>query len=149
MSAQLLFDRLSYVDRLKAAGIGEAQARAHADGLEQAFREEVATKSDIAALSAKMDARFAQADAKVDTKFAEIDARFDRMDAKFEAKFDRMDAKFDQMDAKFEAKFLHVEAKFDAKFAILQTDIQKSQNRILLALITISFALLGAIKYLH
>jgi hypothetical protein len=46
----MTFDRLAYIDRLKAAGFAEPQARAMADGLDQALREEVATKSDIAAL---------------------------------------------------------------------------------------------------
>jgi hypothetical protein len=97
MTAHLLFDKLAYVDRLKASGVEEQQARAHADGLDQAFREEVVTKTDLATLSATLDAKFAQ---------------------------------------------------IDTKFAAVQTDIQKSQNRILLAIITVSFALLGAIKYL-
>jgi uncharacterized protein involved in exopolysaccharide biosynthesis len=45
--ATLTFDKLAYVDRLKAAGVGEREARALAEGLDQALREEVATKSDI------------------------------------------------------------------------------------------------------
>jgi hypothetical protein len=111
MTMHLLFDKLAYVDRLKASGVDERQARAHADGLEQAFREEVATKSDLAAFSAHIDTRFAQ----IDTRFAQIDTRF---------------------------------AQIDTKFAAVQTDIQKSQNRILLTIITVAFALLGALKYL-
>ncbi len=47
MSTQILFDKLAYVDRLKAAGIDDSQARAHAEGLEQALRDEVATKADV------------------------------------------------------------------------------------------------------
>ena len=46
----MTFDKLAYVDRLKAAGFNEPQARAMADGLDQALREEVATKSDIVVL---------------------------------------------------------------------------------------------------
>ena len=45
--ATLTFDKLAYVDRLQAAGMGEREARALAEGLDQALREEVATKSDI------------------------------------------------------------------------------------------------------
>ena len=45
----MTFDKLAYIDRLKAAGFAEPQARAMADGLEQALREEVATKSDLVA----------------------------------------------------------------------------------------------------
>ena len=50
----MTFDRLAYIDRLKAAGVAEPQARAMADGLDQALREEVATKSDLAALRAEL-----------------------------------------------------------------------------------------------
>jgi hypothetical protein len=35
------------VDRLKRAGIGEDEARAHGEALEEALRETVATKADI------------------------------------------------------------------------------------------------------
>jgi hypothetical protein len=52
----MTFDRLAYVDRLRAAGFNEPQARAMADGLDQALREEVATKSDITALKSDMAA---------------------------------------------------------------------------------------------
>jgi hypothetical protein len=43
----MAFDKLAYIDRLKAAGFAEPQARAMADGLEQALREKVATKSNV------------------------------------------------------------------------------------------------------
>ena len=51
----MTFDKLAYIDRLKAAGFAEPQARAMADGLDQALREEVATKSDIAVLRAAQE----------------------------------------------------------------------------------------------
>ena len=47
MTDQILFDKLVYMDRLKAAGIAEEQARAHADAMDEALREAVATKADI------------------------------------------------------------------------------------------------------
>jgi hypothetical protein len=43
----LTFDKLAYIDRLKAAGISERDARAHADSLDVALREQVATKADL------------------------------------------------------------------------------------------------------
>jgi hypothetical protein len=51
----MTFDKLGYIDRLKAAGFAEPQARAMADGLDQALREGVATKSDIAGLRNEID----------------------------------------------------------------------------------------------
>jgi hypothetical protein len=44
---QITFDKLAYIDRLKSAGIEETAARAHAEALDQALREEVATKHDL------------------------------------------------------------------------------------------------------
>jgi len=47
MADQILFDKLTYIDRLKRAGIDEGQARAHAEAMDEALRESVATKSDL------------------------------------------------------------------------------------------------------
>jgi hypothetical protein len=46
-TTQINFDKLAYIDRLKAGGIEEQAARAHAEALDQALREEVATKHDL------------------------------------------------------------------------------------------------------
>src|SRR5215207_5457268 len=54
--ATLTFDKLAYVDRLQAAGMGEREARALAEGLDQALRDEVATKTDIAAVKTDLAA---------------------------------------------------------------------------------------------
>ncbi len=55
MENQLLFDRLAYVDRLVKAGIDEGQARALSDALDEALKESVATKADIARVEHKLD----------------------------------------------------------------------------------------------
>jgi hypothetical protein len=47
MADQILFDRLTYIDRLKRGGIDDAQARIHAEALDEALRESVATKRDL------------------------------------------------------------------------------------------------------
>ena len=43
----LLFDKLAYKDKLTASGVPEAAATAHADALDEALREGVATKRDL------------------------------------------------------------------------------------------------------
>jgi hypothetical protein len=48
MADQILFDKLRFIDRLKSAGIDDNQARAHAEAMDEALRESVATKLDIA-----------------------------------------------------------------------------------------------------
>jgi hypothetical protein len=46
-TTQITFDKLAYIDRLKSAGVDEPQARAHAEALDQALRDTVATKQDV------------------------------------------------------------------------------------------------------
>jgi hypothetical protein len=46
-SLTFTFDRLAYIDRLTAAGFDERQARAHAEALDAALRESVASKGDV------------------------------------------------------------------------------------------------------
>ena len=41
------FDKLLYLETLKAAGVADDQARAHAHALDEALRDSVATKSDL------------------------------------------------------------------------------------------------------
>ena len=54
-SPQITFDKLVYIDRLKSAGIDEPQARAHAEALDQALRESVATKQDLREETARLE----------------------------------------------------------------------------------------------
>ncbi len=43
----ITFDRLHYMENLKAAGLPEAHARAHAVALDEALRDTVATQADV------------------------------------------------------------------------------------------------------
>lgn len=69
--ATLTFDKLAYVDRLQAAGMGEREARALADGLDQALREEVATKTDLAAV--RTDLAAVRTELKADIAAVRVD----------------------------------------------------------------------------
>ena len=48
------FDTLTYARRLKAAGVDEAQAEAHAEAVRDAITEGVATKADVADLKTEI-----------------------------------------------------------------------------------------------
>ena len=48
------FDSLSYAQRLKAAGVDEKQAEAHAEAVRDAMTQGIATKADIARLEARI-----------------------------------------------------------------------------------------------
>ena len=70
--ATLTFDKLAYVDRLKAAGMGEREARALAEGLDQALREEVATKTDLAAVKTELGAEIASVKTELRAEIAAV-----------------------------------------------------------------------------
>lgn len=53
--SDLIFDKLTFVDRLKAGGFTEEQARTQAEALDMALRETVATKADIARLEGRIE----------------------------------------------------------------------------------------------
>ena len=72
--ATLTFDKLAYVDRLQAAGMGEREARALAEGLDQALREEVATKSDLGAVKSELSADIAAVKAELSADIAAVKA---------------------------------------------------------------------------
>lgn len=67
--ATITFDTLKFVERLKAAGIPDAQAKAEAEALQGVLAEtldsQLATKNDLIKLERRMDS---------------LDARIDRMD---------------------------------------------------------------------
>jgi hypothetical protein len=51
----ITFDRLNYLETLKAAGIPEPQARAHAVALDEALRDGISTKDDIRQLEHRLE----------------------------------------------------------------------------------------------
>ena len=59
MTTQVLFNALTYIDRLTRGGFSPEQARASAEALETAFGETVATKSDLAELKAELKVQIA------------------------------------------------------------------------------------------
>nr|VFK36820.1 MAG: hypothetical protein BECKSD772F_GA0070984_100611 [Candidatus Kentron sp. SD]VFK40623.1 MAG: hypothetical protein BECKSD772E_GA0070983_10082 [Candidatus Kentron sp. SD]VFK78027.1 MAG: hypothetical protein BECKSD772D_GA0070982_100530 [Candidatus Kentron sp. SD] len=133
------FDTLKFTKRLIEAGMALNIAEATAEAFREASSEaNLATrqdiellKRDIRGLEERMEAGFAQMDAKfvgmesnTDAKFAQMasntDAKFARMDAKFaqmesntDAKFARMDTKLAQMESNTDVKFTQLDARFD------------------------------------
>jgi len=59
MADQPLFDKLAYIDRLKRAGIDEGHARAHAEAMDEALRESLPTKADLATIKGDIAADIA------------------------------------------------------------------------------------------
>jgi hypothetical protein len=67
-SAALTFDRLAYIDRLKQSGVEENQARAHAEALDAALRDSVATKSDVDDLGRELRREIREVETRLEAK---------------------------------------------------------------------------------
>ena len=72
MSSQVLFNQLTYIDRLTRGGFSPDQARASAEALETAFGETVATKSDLAEVKAELKADISELKVQIAGVRAEI-----------------------------------------------------------------------------
>ena len=113
--ATLTFDKLAYVDRLQAAGVGEREARALAEGLDQALREEVATKSDVATV--RTDIAAVRAEFRTELKGEIAGVRADLASLRTELKGDitelRTELKGDITELKGDITGLRAELKGD------------------------------------
>jgi hypothetical protein len=159
------FDRLAYIDTLKEAGIDEGSARAHANALDAAMRDGLATKQDIAVIDRgfiSVERRFDS----MDRKFEAVDLRFEAIDNKLEIidqKFDAIDRRFDATDEKIDAldkKIATVEstlrreiqgvettlrAEIKASEATLRAEIWQGTNRTVIWLVGTMIALSGIV----
>jgi hypothetical protein len=87
--------------------------------------------SDILALDAKVDHKFAVLDAKIDSKVdvleAKLDSKIDVLEAKLDSKIDaleaKLDSKIDALEAKLDSKIDALEAKIDKKIIALDAKI--------------------------
>ena len=75
MTDQILFDKLAYIDKLKSAGIGDEEARAHGDALTAALRESVVTVPVLAASVAELRTELRTEIAGVRTELAKLETK--------------------------------------------------------------------------
>jgi hypothetical protein len=70
----IAFDKLKYLETLKASGVPESQARAHTEALAQAFAEtpDLATRPDLdgrlLATESRLEARVREAELRLEAK---------------------------------------------------------------------------------
>jgi hypothetical protein len=74
-ATEITFDKLAYIDRLKSAGVDEPQARAHAEALDQALRDTVATKHDLRDFRDEMRVEISRLDHKIDVAVRDLTIR--------------------------------------------------------------------------
>src|SRR5437870_5790791 len=76
-STEITFDKLVSIDRLKSAGVDEPQARAHAEALDQALRDTVATKHELHAVRDDLRGEIVQVRVEMRGEIARLDNKID------------------------------------------------------------------------
>ncbi len=129
-----LIDKLRFHNILIQGGLPKAPAVDFADALQETFDEQIgalASKADIELILERMDARFAQSDARVERFEAQVDARFEQFEAQVDARFERVDARFAQMDDQFarvDERFVQMEAHFEARMAQMEKHFEAQMD---------------------
>ena len=100
------FDTLSYARRLKAAGVDEAQAEAHAEAVRDAVTEGVATKDDL-------DRGLAAAKVDLDTGLSDLKADVVRLEDRMATKDDVAALRAEMADLRTDMADLKAELKTD------------------------------------
>ena len=92
MADTILFDRLTYIDRLKRAGVDDNQARAHAEAMDDALRESVVTKAElrieVTHLENKIEAEITRLETKILSEITRLENKIGAESARLETKID-------------------------------------------------------------
>jgi hypothetical protein len=68
MSAAVAFDTLKFVEKLEAAGVPHAQAKATAEAFAEATSQELATKADLATVKTDLESKIEKAELRLEAK---------------------------------------------------------------------------------
>ena len=105
----IALDTLEYARRLRDAGFSEQQAEGQARALAAAMTDALATKQDLLELEVRMDARFAQ-----------VNARFGQVDARINALERHLDTRLGELEKRFEIRLAEQKADFGTNLADLE-----------------------------
>jgi predicted amino acid-binding ACT domain protein len=134
--ATLTFDKLAYVDRLQAAGMGEREARALAEGLDQALREEVATRTDIAAV--RTDLAAVKTELSIDIAAVKTELSVDIAAVKTE-----LSAEIAAVKTELSVKIAAVDTRLTTVEHKLRVEIQTAKHDVLRWMVGMAFAQTG------
>ena len=118
MNEAIAFDTHRFVKNLTESGFTEQQAEALAKEQVQLLNSNLATKVDIQAIRADIEAVKAALEAKIETVKAELEAKIEVVKAD-------LDAKIETVKTELEARIEVVKADLDAKIEASKVDLLK------------------------
>lgn len=78
------FDTLGYAQRLREAGVSQAQAEAHAMAARDFIMTELVTKSDLAAMAETLHASMDALEARMGTRVNSLGGRIDLLESRID-----------------------------------------------------------------
>ena len=148
--AVISFDTLKHVERLTAAGVPDAQARAEASALRDVLAESldttIATKGDVARLEANTKASISSLEASTKASISSLEAATKADSA-------RLDANISSLEASTKASISSLAASTKADMELQRKDMQAMELRLVIKLGALMTAIAGlgitAMKLLH
>ena len=113
----MAFDTLAYAQRLKAAGVDEEQAEAHAQAVRDAVTETTASKADLESGFARLGGRMDLLETRLDDRIQASEARMDLLETRLEERIQTSEARMDAMKASLEERIQASEARQEASNA--------------------------------
>jgi inorganic triphosphatase YgiF len=138
--ATLTFDKLAYVDRLQAAGMGEREARALAEGLDQALREEVATRTDLAAVKTELSVDIAAVKTELSVDIAAVKTE---LSVEIAAVKTELSAEIAAVKTELSVKTAAVDTRLTTVEHKLRVEIQTAKHDVLRWMVGMAFAQTG------
>jgi len=145
MADTILFDKLAYLDRLKRAGIEDNQARAHAEAMEDALRESVATKVDIAGLGTTIQSEVARLESKISRLENTVQSEVTRLETKIQSEVTRLETKIDSDTTRLENLIRSEVTRLENKIDSVETKIDLAVRDMTIRMGAIAVALFAAL----
>lgn len=139
----IVFDRLAFVDRLTSGGIAAAHARVHADAIDVAMRETVATKADIEALQTATKADIADVRNDIETLRAETRADISALRAETRADMDSLRKDFDLLRTDMKAELTTMDGSIRAEITEMKGSLRLVQWMLVVVVAAIVIPALG------
>jgi uncharacterized protein with gpF-like domain len=146
MTAQVLFNQLTYIDRLTRGGFTPDQARASAEALEFAFSESVATRSDIAELKHQIESVKTDLEHQIGSVKTDLEHQIGSVKSDLEHQIGSVKADLEHQMTSIRSEITTTEKRLELKIA-------NTKNETLRWIFAFNLGLVGAIftiiKYVH
>jgi len=132
----ITFDKLAYTQALRAGGFTDQQAETSAHALDNAFRDAVATRSDVAALRADIETVRVELGGELGSARTDLEHKIETVKSQL---YGKIEAVRTQLEHKVETTHSQLDAKIDRATAELRQGIATQKIDLLKWLVPLLF----------